>query len=119
MKSTFTKMALAAMLFATVTSCKKDLSGEDPSLTSDASTVINTQSAQVNMAGVHSDYQVVGTQTWSYDYSNRPDAIAAFDTYFTLVQTGTATALEIDGFKHKAMTSTGGQNAIVNRCNFW
>ena len=75
-------------------------------------TTITAQSIQVNAEGIENSYQITGTETWSYDWSNKPDAVAAFDTYFELESTNLPmNDNQIETGKHQAF-----QN---NKCNFW
>ena len=74
------------------------------------------QSVQVNIKGVRKNYNIVSTQpltyaSWSYQWSERPEALAAFDTYFTVSTTGNPTADQVTRGKHKAFQD--------NKCRFW
>ena len=78
---------------------KNNSKPEQPSLTA--------QSVQVNIKGVRKNYNIVTTEpliyaSWNYQWSERPEALAAFDTYFTVSTTGNPTADQVNRGKHKA-----------------
>jgi hypothetical protein len=72
---------------------------------------LTAQSVQVNVEGLEQAYEIGGEQVWAYDWSSKPAAVAAFDTYFTLTITGSPNDAQIETGKHQAFQD--------NKCNFW
>jgi hypothetical protein len=101
---------------AQVDSSNNSLSGTLDKVSADLNASKAAQSIQVNVKGVRKNYQVTGTdpfsyQSWSYNWSERPEALVAFDQYFTVTTTGDPTEDQVNRGKHKAFQD--------NKCNFW
>lgn len=77
---------------------------------------ITAQSVQVNIKGVKKTYNMTSTdplsyEAWGYNWSERPEALAAFDSYFTFTTTGSPSEDQVNRGKHKAFQD--------NKCRFW